>query len=82
VALPCAEEGWTGLIELIVGHYGFEAEEEALVIFVGVVPVVIDVFFKSVREEGGRSWGRDGGRVMWRAGGIVCVWGPAHLYTR
>jgi hypothetical protein len=29
-----------------VGHYGFEAEEEALVIFVGVIPVVIDVFFK------------------------------------
>ncbi len=41
-----AEEGWTGLIELVVGHYGFEAEEEGLVIFVGIVPVVIDVFFK------------------------------------
>lgn len=41
-----SEEGWTGLIELLVGHYGFEAEEEALVIFVGVVPVVIDVLFK------------------------------------
>jgi len=41
-----SEEGWTGLIELVVGHYGFEAEEENLVIFVGIVPVVIDVFFK------------------------------------
>jgi len=41
-----SEEGWTGLIELVCGHYGFEAEEEAVVIFVGVVPVVIDVFFK------------------------------------
>lgn len=41
-----SEEGWTALIELLVGHYGFEAEEEGLVIFVGVVPVVIDVFFK------------------------------------
>ncbi|KAJ9505099.1 hypothetical protein QJQ45_020834 [Haematococcus lacustris] len=41
-----SEEGWTGLIELVVGRYGFEAEEENLVIFVGIVPVVIDVFFK------------------------------------
>jgi len=41
-----SEEGWTGLIELVLGHYGFEADEEGVVIFVGVVPVVIDVFFK------------------------------------
>lgn len=32
-----SEEGWTGLIELVAGHYGMEAEEEAMVIFVGVV---------------------------------------------
>jgi hypothetical protein len=30
----------------VLGHYGFEADEEGVVIFVGVVPVVIDVFFK------------------------------------
>ncbi|GAX83742.1 hypothetical protein CEUSTIGMA_g11167.t1 [Chlamydomonas eustigma] len=41
-----SEEGWTGLLELVLGHYGVEAEEEGVVIFVGVVPVVIDVFFK------------------------------------
>lgn len=37
VAIPHAQ---------VVGHYGFEADEEGVVIFVGVVPVVIDVFFK------------------------------------
>ncbi|KAG1671691.1 hypothetical protein FOA52_007483 [Chlamydomonas sp. UWO 241] len=41
-----SEEGWTGLLEIICGHYGLEAEEEGVVIFVGVVPVVIDVCFK------------------------------------
>lgn len=41
-----SEEGWTGLFELILGHYGVEAEEEGVVIFVGTVPVIIDVFFK------------------------------------
>lgn len=41
-----SEEGWTGLIEVILGHYGFEADEAFVVIFVGTVPVVIDVMFK------------------------------------
>lgn len=41
-----SEEGWTGIIELTLGHYGFEADEAFVVIFVGVVPVVIDVLFK------------------------------------
>lgn len=30
----------------MLGHYGFEADEEGVVIFIGIVPVVIDVFFK------------------------------------
>jgi hypothetical protein len=41
-----SEEGWHGLIELVLGHYGIEPSEEGVVVFVGVVPVVIDVFFK------------------------------------
>ncbi|KAG2492721.1 hypothetical protein HYH03_009134 [Edaphochlamys debaryana] len=41
-----SEEGWHGLIELVLGHYGIEPSEQGVVIFVGVVPVVIDVFFK------------------------------------
>ncbi|GLC76297.1 hypothetical protein PLESTF_001763800 [Pleodorina starrii] len=41
-----SEEGWHGLIELVLGHYGVEPSEEGVVIFVGVVPVVIDVMFK------------------------------------
>lgn len=41
-----SEEGWTGFIDIILLHYGVEAEEEAVALFVGVVPVVIDVFFK------------------------------------
>lgn len=41
-----SEEGWTALIEVVLGRYGIEPEEGPVVIFVGVVPVVIDVFFK------------------------------------
>ncbi|PNG99927.1 Chloroplast envelope membrane protein [Tetrabaena socialis] len=41
-----SEEGWHGLIELVCGHYGVEPSEGGVVVFVGVVPVVIDVFFK------------------------------------
>ncbi|EFJ52816.1 hypothetical protein VOLCADRAFT_86170 [Volvox carteri f. nagariensis] len=41
-----SEEGWHGLIELVLGHYGVEPSEEGVVIFVGIVPVVIDVLFK------------------------------------
>lgn len=41
-----SEEGWHGLIELVLGHYGVEPSEEGVVIFVGTVPVLIDVFFK------------------------------------
>ena len=32
-----SEEGWTGFLELVLGHYGVEAGEEGVVIFVGVV---------------------------------------------
>lgn len=41
-----SEEGWHGIIELVLGHYGLEPSEEGVVIFVGVVPVIVDVFFK------------------------------------
>ncbi len=41
-----SEEGWTGFIELVTGHYGIELDEAPVVIFVGVVPVAIDVLFK------------------------------------
>lgn len=41
-----SEEGWHGLIELVLGHYGIEPSEQGVVIFVGTVPVIIDVFFK------------------------------------
>ncbi len=45
-SVPPFMKGWTGIIELTLGHYGFEADEAFVVIFVGVVPVVIDVCFK------------------------------------
>ena len=31
----------------VLGHYKFEADEIGMVIFLGVVPVVIEVFFKN-----------------------------------
>jgi CemA family len=38
--------GWTGLIDLVLGHYGIEVEEENIVLFVGIIPIAIDVLFK------------------------------------
>ncbi|KIY95084.1 Proton extrusion protein pcxA [Monoraphidium neglectum] len=41
-----SEEGWTGLIDVVLAHYGIEAEEKAVVLFVGVIPIALDVLFK------------------------------------
>ncbi|MEW5303956.1 MAG: hypothetical protein WDW36_006600 [Sanguina aurantia] len=41
-----SEEGWTGFIELVLGHYGIEAEEPYVVIFVSIVPVTMDCLLK------------------------------------
>ena len=41
-----SEEGWTALIDIVLGHYGIEAAEKAVVLFVGIIPIAIDVAFK------------------------------------
>jgi len=41
-----SEEGWTGLIDIVLGHYGIEVEEKDIVLFVGIIPIAIDVAFK------------------------------------
>eukprot|EP00775_Hariotina_reticulata_P008706 gene8706-8887_t len=41
-----SEEGWTGFLDLFLGHYGIEVEEEDIVLFVGIIPIAIDVLFK------------------------------------
>eukprot|EP00879_Flechtneria_rotunda_P020537 GHRR01021609.1.p1 GENE.GHRR01021609.1~~GHRR01021609.1.p1 ORF type:complete len:124 (+),score=30.77 GHRR01021609.1:225-596(+) len=41
-----SEEGWTGFLDLVLGHYGIEVEEENIVLFVGIIPIAIDVWFK------------------------------------
>eukprot|EP01026_Neomeris_dumetosa_P051236 TRINITY_DN45057_c0_g1_i10.p1 TRINITY_DN45057_c0_g1~~TRINITY_DN45057_c0_g1_i10.p1 ORF type:complete len:395 (-),score=44.47 TRINITY_DN45057_c0_g1_i10:860-2044(-) len=41
-----SEEGWTAAINLFTEHYGKEVEEESIVVFVAIVPVVLDTFFK------------------------------------
>eukprot|EP00884_Botryococcus_braunii_P015404 jgi/Botrbrau1/2547/Bobra.0079s0034.1 len=41
-----SEEGWTALIHLVTKHYGYEVEEAPIYVFVGIVPVVMDAFFK------------------------------------
>jgi hypothetical protein len=41
-----SEEGWTGFLDLFLGHYGVEVEEEDIVLFVGIIPIAIDVLFK------------------------------------
>jgi hypothetical protein len=44
--LCCASTGWTGFLDLFLGHYGIEVEEENIVLFVGIIPIAIDVWFK------------------------------------
>ncbi|KAK9917370.1 hypothetical protein WJX75_003623 [Coccomyxa subellipsoidea] len=41
-----SEEGWTAAIHLLTGHYGLEVEEAPIYIFVAIVPVTMDAFFK------------------------------------
>jgi hypothetical protein len=38
--------GWTGFLDLFLGHYGIEVEEENILLFVGIIPIAIDVWFK------------------------------------
>ncbi|CAL5223632.1 g6176 [Coccomyxa viridis] len=41
-----SEEGWTAAIHLLTGHYGIEVEEAPIYIFVAIVPVTMDAYFK------------------------------------
>ncbi|CAK0741175.1 hypothetical protein CVIRNUC_001305 [Coccomyxa viridis] len=41
-----SEEGWTAAIHLLTGHYGLEVEEAPIYIFVAIVPVTMDAYFK------------------------------------
>ncbi|GJN36703.1 hypothetical protein PR202_gb25588 [Eleusine coracana subsp. coracana] len=41
-----SEPGWHTMIEVILEHYGFEADEAAVTFFVCLVPVALDVFIK------------------------------------
>lgn len=41
-----SEEGWTATLRLFSGHYGLEAEDEGLKIFVATIPVLLDTLFK------------------------------------
>jgi hypothetical protein len=41
-----SEEGWTGFLDVVLGHWGIEGDERLVVIFVGVFPVAIDALFK------------------------------------
>ncbi|ONL92778.1 chloroplast envelope membrane protein [Zea mays] len=41
-----SESGWHTLVEVILEHYGFEADEAAVTFFVCLVPVALDVYIK------------------------------------
>ena len=41
-----SESGWETVIEMFLDHYGFEAEQASIYIFVATVPVTLDVCFK------------------------------------
>ncbi|KAM0013448.1 putative chloroplast envelope membrane protein, CemA [Helianthus debilis subsp. tardiflorus] len=41
-----SESGWQTLLEIIVDHYGFDVDHSAIIIFVCLIPVVIDACVK------------------------------------
>lgn len=41
-----SEAGWHSLVEIILEHYGLEADQAAVTFFVCLVPVALDVFIK------------------------------------
>ncbi|KDP45838.1 hypothetical protein JCGZ_17445 [Jatropha curcas] len=41
-----SESGWQTLVEIIVEHYGVEADQSAITIFICLVPVIIDACVK------------------------------------
>lgn len=41
-----SESGWETLVELFLEHYGFEASQASVYLFVAIVPVTIDACFK------------------------------------
>lgn len=38
--------GWETVIEMVLERYGFDPDQGAIYLFVAVVPVTIDAFFK------------------------------------
>lgn len=41
-----SESGWETVVEMFLEHYGFEAEQASIYLFVAIVPVTIDACFK------------------------------------
>lgn len=41
-----SESGWQTLLEIIVEHYGFDVDHSAIIIFVCLIPVIIDACVK------------------------------------
>ncbi|MCO5583761.1 hypothetical protein L7F22_037675 [Adiantum nelumboides] len=41
-----SESGWETLVEIVLEHYGFEADKAYVYLFVAIVPVTIDACFK------------------------------------
>ncbi|XP_076929374.1 protein DAY-LENGTH-DEPENDENT DELAYED-GREENING 1, chloroplastic-like [Bidens hawaiensis] len=41
-----SESGWQTLLEIIVEHYGFDVDQSAIVIFVCLIPVIMDACVK------------------------------------
>ncbi|KAI5077814.1 hypothetical protein GOP47_0007638 [Adiantum capillus-veneris] len=41
-----SESGWETLVEIVLEHYGFEADKASIYLFVAIVPVTIDACFK------------------------------------
>jgi hypothetical protein len=41
-----SELGWETVIEMVLDHYGLQADQASIYIFVAIVPVTIDACFK------------------------------------
>ncbi|CAI7830188.1 unnamed protein product [Closterium sp. NIES-54] len=47
-----SESGWETVVEMFLDHYGLVAEQNSIYIFVAIVPVTIDSFFKLWMHRG------------------------------
>lgn len=65
---------------MLLGHYGIEVEEKDIVLFVGIIPIAIDVAFKYWIFKGGLGAAvldLCAGSLCRRCWALCCLWAPS-----